>query len=82
MSATLRYNSNHTAFEVITGGKTWTEEIDSRDESMMLHHDGGCYVVVLDGADLEGLDNNSVYRLVKESTILKPEGDIDLSAGE
>ena len=82
MSATLRYNPNHTAFEVTAGGLTWTEEISDSDESMMLHHDGGCYVVVLDGAELEGLQENSVYQLVKVGTILKPDGEIDLSAGE
>jgi hypothetical protein len=80
MAATLRYNPEHTALEVTVGGLTWTEEYDS--DSIMLHHNGGCYVVVPEGADLEGLDNNSVYRLVKESTILKPEGEIDLGAGE
>jgi hypothetical protein len=76
MSATLRYNPKHTALEVTAGGLTWTEEIDSNRDSIMLHHDGGCYVVVPDGADLEGLDDNSVYRLVKETTVVKPEGEI------
>jgi hypothetical protein len=76
MSATLRYNPSHTAFEVTAGSLSWTEEINDSDESMMLHHSGGCYVVVLEGADLEGLQQNSVYQLVKVGTILKPAGEI------
>jgi hypothetical protein len=76
MSATLRYNPKHTAIEVTAGGLTWTEEIDSGGDSIMLHHDRGCYVVVTTGADIDGLDNDSVYRLVKETTVVKPEGEI------
>lgn len=77
MAATLRYTPGKTAFEVTVGDNEWAQEIDADDESIMLHHSGGCYVVTLDDSELEGLDPNSVYELVKVATIVKPEGDFE-----
>jgi hypothetical protein len=77
MSASLRYNPEHTAFEVTVGDNVWAQEIDANDESVMLHHDGGCYVVTMDDAQLEGLDPNAVYELRKVTTVVKPDGEFE-----
>lgn len=76
MAATLQYSPNKKTFEVTVGDLSWADQIAKGDESMMLHHDGGCYVVTFDESDLEGLDPNTVYELVKVATIRKADGDI------
>jgi hypothetical protein len=77
MSAKLRYNPEHTAFEVTIGDLTWAQEMDADDDSVMLHHDEGCYVVTLHDADLEGLQPNTVYRLAKETTTLEADAEFE-----
>jgi hypothetical protein len=77
MQAKLRYNPEHTAFEVTVGDLTWAEEISADDESVMLHHENGCYLVTMDDAQLEGLEPNSVYELRKVTTVLSPEEEFE-----
>jgi hypothetical protein len=78
MAASLQYAPNKKSFEVTVGELSWAAEIAKGDESIMLHHDRGCYVVALDGSDLEGLEPNTVYELVKVATIRKADGEIEI----
>jgi hypothetical protein len=80
MAATLKYNLEHDALEVTIGPDlSWAEEIDEPVDTIMLHHDGGAYVVVPAGCDVEGLEENTVYQLVKVTTILAPDEAFDMS---
>jgi hypothetical protein len=78
VAAKLKYNPDHDALEVTIGDLSWAEEIDEPADTIMLHHDGGAYVVVPAGLDVEGLEENTVYQLVKVTTILAPDEAFDM----
>ena len=79
MSAKLRYNPDHSAFEVSVGEDIWTDEMSKDDDFMVLPGESGkSYCVVLEGSELEGVEQNTVYELVKVTTILGAEEDFEM----
>ena len=76
MAAKLRYNSDHSAFEVTVGDNSWEEDITPDDDYMVLPTDSGNPMcIILEGSQLEGVQQNTVYEMVKVTTILGPDVD-------
>jgi hypothetical protein len=88
MAAKLKYNEAHDTLEIIAGDQTYVEDVQGFDESeedgelIVLHHDRGAYAVVVEGSNFDGLESNTVYELVKVTTILSPDGVIELPADD
>jgi hypothetical protein len=77
MSAKLQYNPDHSAFAVTVGETCWGDDCSKTDDFMILPDGANSLCVVLEGSELEGVEPNTVYRLVKIDTELLPDGDID-----
>jgi hypothetical protein len=79
MSAKLRYNPDHSAFEVTVGEQIWTDEMTDQDDFMVLPSESGNpYCVVLEDSQLQGVEPNMVYELVKVTTVKGVDEEFDL----
>ena len=78
MSVKLQYNPDHSAFAVTVGENSWGDDCSKKDDFMILPDDGGnSLCVVLEGSELEGVEPNTVYKLVKLDTELLPDGELE-----
>jgi hypothetical protein len=75
MAAKLKYNEDHDALEVTIGDEAWEQDsITGEDDIFTLAGDSKIYAVCPEGCQLEGLEPNTVYELVKVTTIVAPDG--------
>jgi hypothetical protein len=77
VAAKLKYNEDHTAFEVTIGNDVFADDISEGDDWLILEGEAKSYGLALDGCDLDGVEPNTVYELVKLTTILAPDGALD-----
>lgn len=78
MSAKLRYNPDHSAVEVTVGEEVFGDDVAKGDECIIFPGESGnSLYVALEGSDIEGVEPNTVYELVKVTTILAEDSEIE-----